>query len=155
VFTSLLAGNHLTKSHHDRRSVLVSSCLAMVRLFKEPLTPRNGRSASYHVIKGRAITQAVSRRLPTAARVRAQVRSCGNCGGQSGTWADFLRLLRFLLPILIPPNAPQSTSIIRGWYKRPVSGRCTKWTQSHLTARIMSQYYKFAPALSLIHKFKL
>jgi hypothetical protein len=33
------------------------------------------------VILGRAIAQAVSRRLPTAAaRVRVQVRSCGICG---------------------------------------------------------------------------
>jgi hypothetical protein len=50
------------------------------------------------------LAQAVSRRLPTAAaRVRAQVRSCGICGGQSGTGADFLRVLRIPLPILIPP----------------------------------------------------
>jgi hypothetical protein len=40
---------------------------------------------------GRAIAQAVSRLLPTAAAlVRAQVRSCGICGGQSGTEAGFL-----------------------------------------------------------------
>jgi hypothetical protein len=52
---------------------------------------------------GRALTQAVSRRLPTAAaRVRAQVRSCGIFGEQSGTAAGFLRVLRFPLPILIP-----------------------------------------------------
>jgi hypothetical protein len=45
---------------------------------------------------GRAITQVVSRRLPTAAaRVRVQVRSFGICGGQSGTRAGFLRVLRF------------------------------------------------------------
>jgi hypothetical protein len=40
--------------------------------------------------EGRSIAQAVGRRLPTAAtRVRAQVRSCGICGGRSGTGADF------------------------------------------------------------------
>jgi hypothetical protein len=43
------------------------------------------------------------------------------CGGQSGSGAGFLRVLRFLLPIFIPPISPQSPSpIIRGWYKRPV-----------------------------------
>jgi hypothetical protein len=52
---------------------------------------------------GRAIVQAVSRRLPTvAARVRSQVRSRGICGGQSGTGASVLRVLWFPLPILIP-----------------------------------------------------
>jgi hypothetical protein len=39
---------------------------------------------------GRAIAQAVSSRLPTAAdRVRARVRLCGICGGQSSTGAGF------------------------------------------------------------------
>jgi hypothetical protein len=42
----------------------------------------------------------VSRRRPTArARVRAQVRSCGICGVQSGTGAGFLRV----------PTAPHSS----------------------------------------------
>jgi hypothetical protein len=42
------------------------------------------------------LAQAVSHRLPTAAaRVGAQVRSCGIWGGQSVTLAGFLRLLRF------------------------------------------------------------
>jgi hypothetical protein len=40
---------------------------------------------------GCAIAQAVSRWLPTAAaQVRSQVKSCGICGGQSGTGAGFL-----------------------------------------------------------------
>jgi hypothetical protein len=72
---------------------------------------------------GRTIAQAVSRWLPTAAaRVRARVRLCGICGGQSGTGAGFLRILRFPLPILISPIAPQSpSSIIWGWYNRSVA----------------------------------
>jgi hypothetical protein len=77
-------------------------------------------------MQGRAIAQAVSRRLPTAAaRGRAQGRSCGICGEQSGTGAGFLQVLRFPLPILIPPNAT-SSSVIRGWYNMPVSGWRTK-----------------------------
>jgi hypothetical protein len=77
------------------------------------------RGLWYHL--GRAIAQAVSCWLPTAAaRVQARVWSCGICGGQSGAGAGILRVLRFPLPIFIPPIAPQSPpSIIWGWYNRP------------------------------------
>jgi hypothetical protein len=86
--------------------------------------------------KGRAIAQAVIRRLSSAAAwLRALVRSCWICRRQSGIGAGFLRVLRFPLPIFIPPTAPHASSITRGWYNRPVSGRSTKWTQSHLTSR--------------------
>jgi hypothetical protein len=61
--------------------------------------------------KSRTVTQAVSRRLPTAAaRVRVLVRSYGICGGHSNTAADFFRVLRFPLPIRILPIAPHSSS---------------------------------------------
>jgi hypothetical protein len=40
--------------------------------------------------------------------------------GQSGAGAGFLRVLRFPLPIFIPPIAPQSpSSVIWGLYNRP------------------------------------
>jgi hypothetical protein len=35
-----------------------------------------------------------------------------NCGRQSGTGTGFLRVLRFPLPILIPPTAPDSLIIL-------------------------------------------
>jgi hypothetical protein len=60
---------------------------------------------------GRAIAKAVSRWLPTAvARVQSRVWLSGICGGQSGVGAGFLRVLRFPLPIFIPPNSPSSQS---------------------------------------------
>jgi hypothetical protein len=55
----------------------------------------------------RAIAQVVSRRLPNAAAwVRSQVKTCGICGGQTGTGACFLRVIRFPLPILSPLTVP-------------------------------------------------
>jgi hypothetical protein len=57
---------------------------------------------------GRAVAQAVSLWLPTAA-ARVRVRAaCGVCGGQSGIGAGFLQVLRFPLPIIIPPISPSS-----------------------------------------------
>jgi hypothetical protein len=61
-----------------------------------------------------------SRLLTAATRVRSRVWSTEICGGQSGAEAGFLQVLRFPLPIFIPPTAPQSPSpIIWGWYNRP------------------------------------
>jgi hypothetical protein len=62
-----------------------------------------------NVLKGLAIAQAVSPWFPTAeGRARARVWSSGICDGQSGAGAGFLRVLRFPLPIFIPPNSPSS-----------------------------------------------
>jgi hypothetical protein len=79
---------------------------------------------------GRAISQSVSRWLPTAAaRVRAWVWSSGICGEQSGAGAGFLLVLRFPLPqslfhqILRPHNHPTKVQQAR-------SGRRAEWTQS-------------------------
>jgi hypothetical protein len=72
---------------------------------------------------GRALAQAVSRSLPTAAaRVRARVWSRAIRGGGSGAGAGFLRVRRFPLPIFIPPIAPQSpSSVLWGSYNRPIA----------------------------------
>jgi hypothetical protein len=49
------------------------------------------------------------------------------------------------LQILIPPIAPQSSSIIRGCYKRPISGRRTKWPVSpHLKKLKKKKTYEYA-----------
>jgi hypothetical protein len=84
--------------------------------------PAGNRIAIMQSTAGRAIAQAVSLWLPTAAaRVQARDRSCEICGERSGTGAGFLRVLRFPLPIFIPPIAPKSpSSIIWGWYNRPI-----------------------------------
>jgi hypothetical protein len=52
-------------------------------------------------------SSAVRRCLPTAAARVCVREACGVCGGQSGTGAGFLRVLRFPLPI-IRPISPSS-----------------------------------------------
>jgi hypothetical protein len=78
-----------------------------------------------HVCLGRAIAQAVSRWLPTGGPgFEPGSAHVGFCGGQSGAGAGFLRVLRFPLPISIPPIAPKIILIYhRGLYNRP------KWPQ--------------------------
>jgi hypothetical protein len=63
--------------------------------------------------KGRAIAQAVSRRLPTAAaRVQTRLWSCGDfVMDKSDAGAGFLRELWFPLPIYSSSASPQSSSL--------------------------------------------
>jgi hypothetical protein len=101
--------NHLweVKQHFKTPRIWDLGRVAMQR-------PESIKLESYQIRgQGRAIAQAVSRWLPTAAaRVRSRVWSSGICGGQNGAGAGFLRVLRFPLPIFIPPIAPQSPSSI-------------------------------------------
>jgi hypothetical protein len=63
-------------------------------------------------VDGRAIAQAVSRRLPTAAaRVQTRVGTWDFVMYKSGAGAGFLRELRFPLSIYIPSCSPQSSSL--------------------------------------------
>jgi hypothetical protein len=90
----------LTASHRKRAYATKSN--HVTRIAEQTSVVKMDHSAIYGhcILKGRTTAQAVSRGLPTAAaRVRAQVR-------QSGNGAGFLRVLRFPLPILIPPTAP-------------------------------------------------
>jgi hypothetical protein len=94
------------------------------------MTPLNALNYTYSQTHGRAIGQAVSRRLP---RFDPRSGHVGFVEDKVTLGAGLLRILRFPLPIPIPPTAPHSSSIIRGWYNRAVSARRTEWPQSHPT----------------------
>jgi hypothetical protein len=46
---------------------------------------------------------------------------------------------------------PRSSSIIRGWYNRPISGRRTKWTQSRPTPRNKNTQEHRSPGVKLTY----
>jgi hypothetical protein len=78
----------------------------------------NHRASSYYIrssVKG-SLALAQLMQLLTAfpsRRPRFDPRSsCGICARQSGPGASYFRILRLLLPIIIPPNAPHSFTII-------------------------------------------
>jgi hypothetical protein len=65
---------------------------------------------------GRAIAQAVSRWLPTAA---ARVRSSGICGGQTGAEAGFFFLSTSVSPANLRSTKFSIRTFTRGRYNRP------------------------------------
>jgi hypothetical protein len=94
----------------DQRKDIFSSSHCPERLWGQPsLISKDieGYFLGVNPLGGGAVAQKISRWLPTAAaRVRFR-EACGVYGGQSGTGAGFLRVLRFPLPI-IPPISPLS-----------------------------------------------
>jgi hypothetical protein len=101
--------------------------LCYLRVFAWPCAGivANGQSEKlFESFKGNStVAQAVSRRFPTAAaRFRTRVKSCGICGGHSGTGTGFLRVLRLPLPSIAPIASHLSSFITPGWYTRPFSG---------------------------------
>jgi hypothetical protein len=75
---------------HTSQSYLRNRCMDM------RCKMRSGSVGTLSSGPGCAVAQAARHWLPTvAARVRARVRSCGICGGQSGAAVGFLRVLRF------------------------------------------------------------
>jgi hypothetical protein len=73
------------------------------------------------------------------------LKSCGICGGQSGAGAGFLRVLRFPLPIFVPPISPQSPlPIIRGWNNRPVVAAVSKVSPHKLKKKVNAYKYEFS-----------
>jgi hypothetical protein len=108
----------------------------------------------------------VSRLLLTvAARVRFQVKSCGICGGQSGTGPGFVRVLRFPLTIFIPPTASYSSTIpVAGTTGRIVVDLQNGLTPTHeigekyiclATDRVLGWYSLIPFRLNLFVKRKL
>jgi hypothetical protein len=79
--------------------------------------------------------------VPTAAVcVRALVRWRGIYGGRSGTEASSLSVLRFPLPILIPPTAPHLVSIhIASLNKQHTRTRssCRQWMYKKMSERMV------------------
>jgi hypothetical protein len=104
-------GQNKQKNRHKQRK---STIIQLVKLLFKMLSDWGWIPDKVGIIlfaltpdSGRAVAQAVSRWLPTAA-ARVRVRAaCGISGGQSGIGAGFLRVLRFHLPI-IPPISSAS-----------------------------------------------
>jgi hypothetical protein len=104
--SSLLGNVYNRKAYFSGNGIKTSSVSVEMNM----LTTAASETVKLRDLTGRAIVEAVSRWLPTAAaRVQSRVLPSGICAGQSGAGAGFLRVLRFPLPF-IPPNSPSSQS---------------------------------------------
>jgi hypothetical protein len=100
VWRSLLAGG--VRQRTQRVPPQTNAMLNRTRIYvtapEADLCTKGGLSISNDIrrhhsneILGSAVAQAVSRWLPTATtQVRAQVKSCGICGGKNATHVGFL-----------------------------------------------------------------
>jgi hypothetical protein len=73
------------------------------------------------------ITFLISLQAFRPARIQSQVRLSMINSRPSGTEADFIRVLRFLLPILIPPTAPSSLNILSSTLYSPDNDSLVKF----------------------------
>jgi hypothetical protein len=64
-----------------------------------------------HYPSRKGVSKLSGRFSTSAVLARSQIRSCEICGRQSGTLVGFLLVLRFPLPILIPPTNKNSLII--------------------------------------------
>jgi hypothetical protein len=90
---------------------------------------------------GRAIAQAVSRRLLAAETgIHAQVSPCGICGGQKWHWDRFFSE-SFGFPLSVSLHRYSVfTRIMWGMGNGPISGRSSTGTKSHPVATITNLY---------------
>jgi hypothetical protein len=107
-----------------RRTQLSTNCSCGTRLNSIPLFP----SSYPFFYEGRAVAQAVTRWLPTAA-TRVRVRA-----SMWGSWWTKRHWGRFSPRTSVSPASHHSTNfsitiIARGWNNRRIGGRSAEWTQ--------------------------
>jgi hypothetical protein len=90
-------------SNYMGRLSRILSCLKVLSKNRKAQTKYMHKKQALTIDRGRAIAQAVSRRLPTAAaRVQTRLGTWDFVMDESGAGAGFLRELRFPLPIYTP-----------------------------------------------------
>jgi hypothetical protein len=116
-------GSYLHTGQHKHRINAYTHQASMIWVGFEPTIPASERAKTVHALDRAAtvtgylhiyitiILYVVGRRRLVAGvpllPPEFDPRSWGICGGQSGTWAGFLRRFLFSHPVLIPPSAPR------------------------------------------------